>query len=143
MGEVKGLTCPQAAGAIQMGQTITLPAIDPAPTASISFKGTDQNGNNLLCINVDVSKASSSMSIPIKKMTTMREYNSARPLSWASAVNELTDAGHPVAIKDYQNAQYYGPIQIGGQSFQVVFDTGSSNLWVPGKACGFTTCYFH
>jgi len=25
----------------------------------------------------------------------------------------------------------------------VIFDTGSSNVWVPGKACGFLTCWTH
>lgn len=40
-------------------------------------------------------------------------------------------------IKDYANAQYYGTVQIGNppQEFQVIYDTGSSNLWVPEVNC--------
>jgi len=46
----------------------------------------------------------------------------------------------PVAIKDFQNAQYWGQVDIGtpAKTFQVLFDTGSSNLWVPASNC--TNC---
>lgn len=41
----------------------------------------------------------------------------------------------PVVISDFQNAQYYGPVTVGKDTIRVVYDTGSSNLWVPNKDC--------
>lgn len=79
--------------------------------------------------------------LPINKVTNDYRFF----LSMRSALKKYKFSNAEVPIMNFQDAQYYGPIQIGsnGQPFTVIFDTGSSNLWIPSAECHTLACLPH
>lgn len=63
-------------------------------------------------------------------------------------MTQALESNHPgnLPIKDYTDTQYLAQMTLGnpGQSFEIVPDTGSSNIWVYSSKCWFSpACYVH
>ena len=60
-------------------------------------------------------------------------------------VTAPNDDEHVEIMGQFDDQMYYGDITLGtpGQKFSVIFDTGSSNLWIPGIKCHSESCNVH
>merc|ERR1719223_1680732 len=76
--------------------------------------------------------ASAFVTIPLKKKELSRGERARLPQT--AEVVRVGDS-NTIVINNYQDAQYYGEVTVGPppQTLEVVYDTGSSNLWVPNK----------
>jgi len=80
------------------------------------------------------------VTVPIEKQPLMNGDERAKLVHVNSAVVwENSNGPAKVVINDYQDSQYYGTVQLGNpqQTMRVIYDSGSSNLWVSNIKPGF------
>lgn len=86
--------------------------------------------------------ANAIVSIPLKHQPKTVEQRAAmsirRQARFAGIARGDLSSTPEVPLTDVQDSEYFGTVSLGSpaQDFLVIYDTGSSNLWVPSKKCG-------
>ncbi|KAG0244660.1 hypothetical protein BGW41_006899 [Actinomortierella wolfii] len=59
--------------------------------------------------------------------------------------NDIPGVGSVPAINIESDSEYYGPVRVGtpGQMFNLNFDTGSADIWLPSTSCWSSACRTH
>eukprot|EP00933_Yihiella_yeosuensis_P019642 TRINITY_DN15871_c1_g1_i1.p1 TRINITY_DN15871_c1_g1~~TRINITY_DN15871_c1_g1_i1.p1 ORF type:complete len:395 (-),score=91.07 TRINITY_DN15871_c1_g1_i1:299-1483(-) len=71
------------------------------------------------------------------KPKTLAEFREATSKRASKPLQLLGDAVPSVSIANEKDSEYYGEVEVGTppQKFQVLYDTGSANFWVPSVKC--------
>ena len=81
-----------------------------------------------------------------EKLSSIRLNKVTHPVTLVKNLNSRHRTyGYLLTLNNTNNIRYYGSVAVGTppQSFQVLFDTGSSAFWLPSSKCKSKECDLH